>query len=150
MSKKTFLTKIIFCLPLFILGLSMGDVFASRAEFEQIKELEKQEKQAPVEQIIREVVEYKAESLSDPFIEPEMEEIATESAETTVMPLPDFSVQGVIWGGSLPQAIINEQVVKIGDTIQGAKVTSIGKEGVGLLFEGRQYNLSSPAGLPGK
>ena len=150
MSKKTFLTKIIFCLPLFILGLSMGDVFASRAEFEQIKELEKQEKQAPVEQIIREVVEYKAESLSDPFIEPEMEEIATESAETTVMPLPDFSVQGVIWGGSLPQAIINEQVVKIGDTIAGAKVISIGKEGVGLLFDGRQYNLSSPAGSPGK
>lgn len=150
MAKKTLLAKTIFYLPLFILGLFRGEIFASRAEFEQIQQLEKQEKQAPVEQIIREVVEYKAESLADPFIAPEMEGEPAGPVETQAMPLPNFSVQGVIWGGSLPQAIINDQVVKIGDTIQGAKVISIGKEGVGLLFDGRQHNLYSPAGSPGK
>jgi hypothetical protein len=49
----------------------------------------------------------------------------------------------------LPQAIINNKVLKVGDTIEGAQVKNIGKEGITVLFEGSEYNLSSPAAGPG-
>jgi hypothetical protein len=56
---------------------------------------------------------------------------------------PDLVVQGLIWGSSLPQAIINNKVVKVGDVIQGADIIDISKEGVLVLFAGTEYKLST-------
>jgi len=53
-------------------------------------------------------------------------------------------VQGVIWGGSLSQAIINNKVVTIGDDIEGAKIIYIDRQGITVIFEGKQYRLLSP------
>lgn len=139
-----------YIIPVFIFGLFKGDVFAGRAEFENIKSLESQEKQpAEAERIIRPSVEYKAAGLRDPFEAPSVKKREDEekSAEPKVsrVPPPDLTVQGLIWGGNIPQAIINNKVVKVGDTIQGVKIISITKDGVTVLFEGMQYSLSSPA-----
>jgi len=54
-------------------------------------------------------------------------------------------LQGLVWGGDFPQAIINNKMVKIGDTIEGVEVVAIGKEGVTLVYANKKYNLSSPS-----
>lgn len=145
--------KAIFYIPLFILGLFKGELLAAHGEFKMIEELEKQEKPASPERVVRTGVEYKAEGLRDPFKESAVPEGqaggVTAGPEVQEALPPALTVTGLIWGGSLPQAIINDKVVKIGDIIEGAKVTGITKEGVSILFQGRQYNLSSPANQAG-
>lgn len=141
--------KAVFCIPVFIFGLFKGNLFAWRAEFEKIQSFENQEKQLISERIIRPNIEYKAAGLRDPFEGPTVKKSGDDerAAEPKVsrVPPPDLIVQGLIWGGDIPQAIINNKVVKVGDTIQGVKIITITKDGVTVLFEGMQYNLSSPA-----
>ena len=102
--------------------------------------------------------EYKAKDLRDPFqlfkIEekekPEEQEQVTEEKVEEV-PLPDLKIQGIVWGGSLPQAIINNKVVRVGDTIEEVRITDINKSGVTVFFKNGQYNLttSSPISSQG-
>ncbi len=60
----------------------------------------------------------------------------------TFNPSTPLIVQGVVWGGAMPQAIINNKVFNIGDVIEGAKVIEINKKGVILLYKDRTYLLS--------
>lgn len=146
---KSKVAVILYIMPLFILGVFKINLFAVPAEFEKIKEIEKVEKSVPSERIIRPSLEYKAEGLRDPFEGLGVQEgLAIKGAgrpTTAEHPLPILTVQGLIWGGALSLAIINDKVVKTGDTIDGARITNITKEGVSILFEGSQYNLPSPA-----
>ena len=99
------------------------------------------------EAIIRPKVEYKAEGLKDPF-QPFITEKETVKTVTPSLPskktLPALTVQGLIWGGDFPQAIINNKLVKIGDSVEEAEVTAIEKDGVTLLYTNRTYKLPSP------
>lgn len=98
-------------------------------------------------------IEYKSENLADPFRNP-LEEKKAEPQEkpqgqggqmpVEVKPLPSLQVQGIIWGSSLPQAVINDKVLKIGDAIEGAKIKDITKGKVTVSFGNREYNLSMP------
>lgn len=63
-------------------------------------------------------------------------------------PLERLQLQGIFWGTPQPQAIINRQILSVGDEIEGARVVSIGKEGVVLSLEGREVVLEPP--VPGK
>ncbi|RKY39241.1 MAG: hypothetical protein DRP75_02680 [Candidatus Omnitrophota bacterium] len=54
--------------------------------------------------------------------------------------LPPMELQGYTWGYEA-RAIINNQVVKKGDRILGAKVLEIRKEGVVLLYKGKIFTL---------
>jgi len=97
-------------------------------------------------------VEYTADGLRDPFedyliIEEAAPALQEGLKQEVSLPLPSLSIQGIIWGGRFPQAIINNKVVKVGDTIEGARITDINKNGVLVFFENREYNLSSPAAL---
>jgi hypothetical protein len=56
-------------------------------------------------------------------------------------------VQGVIWGTELPQAIINNKVVKVGDTIEEVRILDIQKGGITVFYKSRNYTISSPAGV---
>jgi len=69
----------------------------------------------------------------------------TESVEETETfnPSVPLIVQGVIWGGAMPQAIINNRVINIGNVIEGAKVIDINKKGVVLLYKDHNYLLPS-------
>jgi len=80
-------------------------------------------------------IEYKAEGLKDPFQEEEIE-------APGIRALPSMTIQGIVWGGSFPQAIINNKVVRVGDTIEGVEITDIDKNRVTVLFENQKYTLS--------
>lgn len=93
--------------------------------------------------------EYKAEALRDPFqsylVKEEKKAIVEKTVESGIQNLPPLTVQGIIWGGKVPQAIINNKVVKAGDIIEEVKITDITNNGVTVSFAGQQYNLSTPA-----
>lgn len=62
----------------------------------------------------------------------------------------DFTVQGLVWGQTTPQAIINNKVVSIGDTIDDAKVIDISKEGVRLLYQNDMILIKPQIAASGK
>lgn len=97
-------------------------------------------------------VEYKAEGLRDPFqtgLEAKKEEAeAIAPKESVSLTLPTLNVEGIIWGTSIPQAIINKKVAKIGDVVEGAQVTEIKKDGVKVIFNNQEYKLPSPVLRP--
>jgi len=55
--------------------------------------------------------------------------------------LPDLKLQGVMVGEDIHQAIINDQVVPLFGTMEGARVVSVTKQGVELLFKGKKFFL---------
>ena len=56
-------------------------------------------------------------------------------------PLPGIHIAGVVWDTDRPQAIIDGQIVGIGDTVSGVKITDIQKTGVTVLFQDRTETL---------
>ncbi|MFA5276742.1 MAG: hypothetical protein WC417_07635 [Candidatus Omnitrophota bacterium] len=56
-----------------------------------------------------------------------------------------FSVQGIIWGGSFPQAIINNKVYKTGESIQGLYISNIDKSGITFSSGAKKYILNMSA-----
>ncbi len=95
------------------------------------------------------IVEYKADQLRDPFGTQDIEkEVAKEEVlpeeEYSDEPLPELEVQGVVWG-NIPQAIINGQVVGLGDTVSGVRVQDIDKNCVTVIYGNKQHRLS-PSG----
>ena len=54
----------------------------------------------------------------------------------------DLKVRGMVWGAERPQAIVNDQVVSIGDTIQEAKVIAITQQGVNVIYKGKKFNFT--------
>ena len=147
MKKRDKLIAIIFCL---LIGFFMtGIASAERSNFQAMKKMEEAEKPKIKEKIVKPKAKYSAKGLRDPFKTPFENKYLVSAGPIT----PDsaggalslLKLQGVIWGGKFPQAIINGKVVKIGDTIDRALVVDITKDGVVLFLDGKQYSLSSPA-----
>ncbi|MFH1441407.1 MAG: hypothetical protein ABIH18_05155 [Candidatus Omnitrophota bacterium] len=101
-------------------------------------------------------IKFDAQRLRDPFndyIIPEVVNIGDEirgirEEEEEIFNPPGLSIQGLIWGGIEPCAIINEEVKKEGEDIEGVKILKIKKEGLELLYEGKKYNLPSVLSTP--
>jgi len=103
--------------------------------------------------ISRPVVEYKSGALRDPFqpaMEKKEEKVVQEVQQKQekkidlIQPGSDIGnlkVQGIIWGGRIPQAIINDQVFNVGDTIEGIEILNIDKNGITLSSGGALNNL---------
>jgi type II secretory pathway component PulC len=133
---------VFFFVAIFIGKLFMSHLFAEEASAQTTDDKAK-------DFISRPNIEYKEEEgLRDPFQPPEeleakKEQIPPEPVQ--VEPLPSLAIQGIVWGSSLPQAIINNKVVKVGDTIEGVRITDINKNGVTVSWGNQEYNLSSPA-----
>ncbi len=113
--------------------------------------------------ILRPVIEYSSGDLRDPFgdlfqlaieREKKRKEESIQAPQETVEPekplpsLDKFQVQGVVWGGKFPQAIINNKIFGVGDSIEGVEITSIDKKGVTLNFAGRMATLVTPGNAP--
>jgi hypothetical protein len=100
--------------------------------------------------IARPVMEYRSDRLRDPFqrylVKEEPKELSQENVDLTKpeLDIGKLNVQGIIWGGNLPQAIINNQVLTIGDLIEGAEILSIEKRGITLSFNGAVLDLAAP------
>ena len=54
---------------------------------------------------------------------------------------PALHIQGIIWGGGQPQAVMNNAVVQAGDEVSGVKIDSIRKDEVVVLFEGEKIHV---------
>ena len=141
-------------IALFILGVPLANAFAGKldSEIKGIEKLEKIEEAAPAGPIARPGIAYKTKDLRSPFAKPFVEQSETaveaakpEAAQAPEKHLPALTVQGVIWGGIFPQAIINNKVVRIGDTIEKVGITGINKDGIEVIFEERIYQVPSPA-----
>jgi hypothetical protein len=52
-------------------------------------------------------------------------------------PLPDLRLQGLVWGGDEPQAIINNRVYRVGESIDGATIVAIDRGQVTVEHFGR-------------
>ena len=137
-----------FLITVFFLSFSATGLFAAEGENKTKKELTKAEKILP-EVLKRPYLEYNAERFRDPFRDflpqgvafeelPQGSQAQLSAANESLSPL--LNVQGLIWGGSFPQAIINNEVIKAGDTIEGVRIIAIDKDGVTGFFNGRQYN----------
>ncbi|MGH2349510.1 MAG: hypothetical protein ACRDFT_08605, partial [bacterium] len=58
-------------------------------------------------------------------------------AMTAQSPPPEFRVEGLLWGGPQPKAIINGRLYGIHDVVSGVKIVSIGREGVTIEHLGK-------------
>ena len=137
--------KIIFplvCIFGFLLIMPGWFVFADTLR--EINKLEGPvEQKAAEELIVRPRVEYGAQGFKDPFRGYRKKTV--DGVDTKSITLPSLVIQGVVWGSETPQAIINNKVVKPGDTIENVHIVDITKKGIDVMFEGRQFNLPAPA-----
>jgi hypothetical protein len=129
--KKIFITLAVIIFPVLITGLSR----AAQSAAEQGRSV------------------FNPRGLKDPFRPPGEEREKPSEDKKKVKPetkaekpLPQMKLQGLIWGGKLPQAIVNGKVVKIGDIFEGARIDAIDRSGIVVWFNGRSYTISSPAG----
>ena len=67
---------------------------------------------------------------------------ATPQVETVTM--PTLTVQGIFWGTTPHRAIVNDQILTEGDTIEGVRIVSIDRQGIAVEFHGTQSTLSVP------
>jgi hypothetical protein len=58
-------------------------------------------------------------------------------------------VTGSVWGNDMPKAIINDQVMGIGDIVNEAKILNITKDGILFEFKDKRY-LMKRQGTSGK
>ena len=61
-------------------------------------------------------------------------------------PLPPLRIQGIVWGGTEPKAIIDNQVYGVHDVVAGAQILQIDGDGVLVDHYGtpHRYTLASP------
>ncbi len=53
-----------------------------------------------------------------------------------------LKLNGFVWGGPQPQAILNGRIVAVGDSIKNIKIISITQQGVGILIQGQKFLLT--------
>jgi len=101
--------------------------------------------------VVRPEIEYKSSQLRDPFqtyiIKEKKSEIqvqGTSNLAQSGINLNDLKVQGIIWGGKMSQAIINNKVYLVGDSINGAEILSIDKQGIKLSSAAGIFDLVAP------
>ena len=84
-------------------------------------------------------VQYDSQGVRDPMESLLPKEAAKDAENVTP---PSITVTGIVWGSNMPEAIVNDQVVKIGDEIAGAKIVDIARHGISVLFSGRIFEFS--------
>jgi hypothetical protein len=55
---------------------------------------------------------------------------------------PDLRITGLVWNTNRPQAIINEKVVDVGDSIEDAIIVAINKTGIEISFQGQTMTVT--------
>ena len=66
------------------------------------------------------------------------------TAPPVMISLPELTLQGIFWGVSNPRAIINRQIVGVGDAVEDCRVVNISKEGVQLSYNNQPFLLTLP------
>ena len=76
-----------------------------------------------------------------PRIEPQQESRKPIVQEQAITLPPQLKVHGIVWGSARPQAIINNKVVDIGDTINEIKIINIASNGIDVLYKGKNFTI---------
>ncbi len=87
---------------------------------------------------------YKGRDYRDPTVNPLLARPAQENQAPAkeFVKLPAVSIQGVVWGGEMPSAIIGGSVVRKGDTLpEGIEILDITGTGVKGLYRGKIFNI---------
>ena len=63
-------------------------------------------------------------------------------AHVTPTQPPLVTISGVVWDSDRPQAIINGQVVDVGDKISEMEIVSISKSQIDVLYLGEKFTLT--------
>ncbi len=91
-------------------------------------------------------VEYTADGTRDPFVSllPTVEarpmarsDRVVPSGSPPMVSAPSVNLEGVVWGGPRPQAVIDGEVYDLGDVVQGARITAIDRQGVTGELQGQ-------------
>lgn len=52
---------------------------------------------------------------------------------------PNFTISGLVWNTHMPQAILNGEVVSIGDVVESWTISDITNEGVEVTFQNKTF-----------
>jgi len=134
--------------------LIMNHLAFATSEMKQINTM--QTEQVPtVEKNMYEIqpVVYKAEGLRDPFKgvvirDPDEEKGGDNSSKNQeVVVLPKLDIQGVVWGTNNPQAIINNKVLKIGESVDDVRIKDVKSNGIVVVYKNKEFLIASPGGI---
>lgn len=87
---------------------------------------------------------YRGRDYRDPTVNPLLSRPVQEESPSVkeYVTLPTLMIQGVIWGGDAPRAIIDGQVVRKGDTLpDGIDVLDISGAGIKVLYRGKIFTI---------
>lgn len=111
------------------------------------------------------VVEYTADDARDPFqsllpsarrpqaavtgapIAHGTRPVPTTGASLPIVSASSGTLEGIVWGGPRPQAVIDGEVYDLGDVVQGARITSIEPGGVIGELSGHAIRWTLPSPL---
>jgi hypothetical protein len=74
--------------------------------------------------------------------EPSASAVQQSSTSVTDTKIPELHLKGISQGGTRSWAFVNDRMLKIGDTIEGAEVVDILKDRVKLKYAGVEFSLS--------
>jgi len=94
------------------------------------------EPERPVEDIKQPPVDVKQQLLPPPVSDKEDQPVS--------IPKPNFRVQGLVWNSDIPQAIVNNEVITIGDQVNGWTVIEINPQGVKMGIDTTNVYWFSP------
>ncbi len=98
--------------------------------------------QLPKEEVIRQEPINKNPIPEPPGPKPKLEpEPEIKKLEPEIIEPPTLNIKGLIWNTNRPQAIINDQVVNLGDTVSEAEIIAIRKSEVDILFKGQKMTI---------
>ena len=56
---------------------------------------------------------------------------------------PVMNIKGLIWNSDRPQAIVNDKIVQVGDTVNGSKILAIHGTGIDILHQGISFTIKT-------
>ena len=79
--------------------------------------------------------------IAQPSAQPNVRPVATSTspADASVSP-PTLKVQGMVWGGEAPKAVINNRVYGVDDMVNGGRIVAIDHQGVTIDYQGRSVH----------
>ncbi len=54
---------------------------------------------------------------------------------------PEMEITGLVWNSERPQAIVNGEVVSIGDIVEGSEIIDINKTQIKVLHQGQEFTI---------
>ena len=125
---------------------------AQHAEYQMINKLQAQEKNTSRSTIEIPKVEYKSFDTKDPFLACVKREVAkrTDSSQPiapAAVVAPNLAIQGIVWGGKIAQAIVNNKLVTVGDTVEEARIVAITGDGLEIIYKEKPFHIPSPSSL---